>query len=137
MELYSNYMNINCINCNKKNYNYNICLICGSKICDNINCVSEIKTGKKEYSLIAHSKICGGGNILLISNTTSEIVYVLKSQFNNSKIYVYLNSFGEYIKDYYLNYNYILNKVELKKAIQKFIDMSFRKKGFKRKVLNQ
>ena len=137
MEFCSKYMNINCINCNKKNYNYNICLICGSKICDNRNCISEIKTGKKEYSLIAHSKVCGGGNILLISNTTSEIIYLLKSQFNNSKIYVYLNSFGEYIKDYYLNDNYILNQMELKRAVQKFNDMSFRKKGFKVKVLNQ
>ena len=137
MEFYSNYMNINCINCNKKNYNYNICLICGSKICDNIQCITELKNGEKRYSLIAHSKVCGGGSGLLISNKTSEIIYILKSQYISSNIFVYLNSFGEYIKDYYLNDNYILNQVELKKAIQKFIDVSFRKKGFKFKNITQ
>ena len=137
MEFCSKYMNINCINCNKKNEYYEICLICGNKLCDNIKCITEIKAGKKEYSLIAHSKICGGGSGLLISNKTSEIYYILKSQYINSKIYVYLNSFGEYIKDYSLNDNYILNQVELKKAIQKFIDVSFRIKGFKIKNITQ
>ena len=40
---------------------------------------------------------------------------------------MYLNSFGEFINDFY-NDNYLLNKIELEKSVQKFIDMTFRKK---------
>ena len=134
MEFCSKYMNINCKNCDKKNLNYYICLICGSKICDDKRCVSEYHNGNKEYSLIVHSKKCGGGNVLFISNLNSQIIYLLKRQFTNSGIYVYLNSFGEYIKSYYSNDKYILNQVELKKGIHKFIDITFRMKGKKTKL---
>ena len=127
MEFCSKYANINCINCNKKNKDYYICLICGNKICDVTSCITELEPGKKEYSLKIHSKKCGGGNVLFISNINSQIIYLLKDYFINSGIYVYLNSFGEYIKDYYQNDNYVLNKVELEKGIQLFIDMTFRK----------
>ena len=132
IEFSSKYMHINCINCQKKEINYYLCLICGNKICNHINCVTEKKeNGKKEYSLIEHSKICGGGISFFISGKTSEIVYLHKRQFNNSGIYVYLNSFGEYITNSELNNNYILNKIELNKSIQIFIDVAYRKKGFK------
>ena len=127
MEFCSKYMNINCINCNKKNKFYYVCLVCGNKICENNNnCITELKPGKRDISLFAHSKKCGGGINLFISNTNSQIIYLLKKYFINSGIYVYLNDFGEYIKDYYFNDNYILNKVELEKGIQNFIDMTFR-----------
>ena len=131
MEFCSKYMNINCINCNKKNLNYYICLFCGNKICDNKSCFLEYPNGTKDYSLIAHSKKCGGGNVLFISNLNSQIIYLLKRQFTNSGIYIYLNSFGEYIKNYYNNDKYILNEIELQKGIQKFIDLTFRTKGYK------
>ena len=121
-------MNINCFNCNQKQKFYYVCLVCGNKFCDNNSkCITEIKNGKIAISLIAHSKKCGGGNNLFISNTNSQIIYFLKNFFINSGIYVYLNDFGEYIKDYYFNDNYILNKIELEKGIQMFIDMTFRK----------
>ena len=128
MDFCLKYMNINCKYCNKKYLNYYICLICGNKICDYNKCLFKLdSSGKKEYSLIAHSKICGGGNVLFISNTSSQIIYLLKRKFINSGIYVYLNSFGEYIKDYDENEKYILNKSELQKSIQIFIDITFRK----------
>ena len=61
----SKYMNRTCINCNEK-LDYYICLICGSKICNSPNCVSERRNGKKIHSLYAHSKECSGGNALFI-----------------------------------------------------------------------
>ena len=127
LEFCYKYMNINCVICNKKNSDFYVCLFCGSKICNSINCTKEIKLkGKKEYSVIVHSKSCGGGNILFISNKNSEIIYILKREVIPSGIYVYLNSFGEYIKDFNSVDNYVLNKVELDKSIQIFIDMTYR-----------
>ena len=125
-------MNIECINCHKKIVDFYLCLVCGNKICDNKSCVTDIKpNGKKEYSLIEHSKICGGGNVIFISGKSSEIIYITKRQFSFSGIFVYINSFGEYPKGYDLNGNYTLNHSELDKSVQIFIDMTFRKKGYK------
>ena len=131
LEFGSKYMPMKCINCNKKIVEFYLCLICGNKICDNKSCVTDINPGKKEYSLIRHSKICGGGNVMFISGKSSEIIYLTKRQFCNSNIYVYLNSFGEYPKGYDLNGNFTLNHSELDKSIQIFVDMTFRKKGNK------
>ncbi len=108
-----------------------MCLICGNKICNYQSCVSDLKpNGKREFSLIEHSKICGGGNAIFISGQTSEIMYLTKRQFNDSGIFVYLNSFGEHPKGDTLKGNFILNQSELDKSIQMFVDMTFRKKGF-------
>ena len=128
MEFCSKYMSMKCINCHKSIVNFYLCLICGNKICDYVSCITHIKPkGKKEYSLIEHSKICGGGNILFISGISSEIIYITKRQLYNSGIYVYPNSFGECPKGYDLNDNFILNHSELNKSIQIFVDMTFRK----------
>ena len=137
MEFYSKYTDINCSYCNSKHYNFYICLFCGNKICNYINCIGKKKkNGEKEYSLITHSKDCTGDNSIFISNTNSEIVFLLKRKFVMSGIFVYLNSFGEYVKNDYLNDNYVLNKIELDKSIQKFIDMTYRKKGIKIHIRN-
>ena len=88
--------------------------------------------GKKEYSLIGHSKQCTGGNNIFISNKNSEIIYLLKRQFVSSGIYAYLDDFGECADNQeFLDDNYILNKIELEKGIQIFIDMTYRKKEAK------
>ena len=132
MDFCTKFMSMKCINCHKSIVDFYLCLICGNKICDSKSCVTDIKpNGKKEYSLIEHSKICGGGNIIFISGKSSEIIYLTKRQFNNSGIFVYLNSFGEYPKGYDLNGNFTLSHSELDKSVQIFIDMTFRKKGFK------
>ena len=60
-----------------------------------------------------------------VKNT--EIVYILKRRIINSNIFIYLNSFGETLNDNYLNDEYKLNKEELNKGINKFIDMTFRR----------
>ena len=131
-------MNLKCVNCSKKEINYYICLICGNKICNHVQCIVDIKLkGKKEYSLIEHSKKCGGGNSIFLEGKTSEIVFLFKRRFFNSGIHVYLNSFGEFMNDYVFKNNYILNKVELDKSIQIFIDMSFRKRLNKLKSIIQ
>ena len=76
MEFCTKYMNMKCMNCQKNIVGFNLCLICGNKICDNKLCVTDKKpNGKKEYSLIEHSKVCGGGNTIFISGKSSEIIY--------------------------------------------------------------
>ena len=122
-------MNINCINCNENNSDYYVCLICGSKICKNRNCVFNNKSGIEDYSLFGHSKLFRCGNGLFISNSNSEIVYLLKRQIINSRIYVYLTLLGESITKYNNNDSDFLNEEQLKRSIQIFIDMSFRKKN--------
>ena len=132
MDFCSNYMNIKCANCNKKEINYYICLICGNKFCNHIDCKTEIKeNGKRDYSLFDHSKKCAGGNSLFIEGKTSEIMFLLKRRIIDSGIHVYLNSFGEYMSDYDFKNNYILNRIELNKSIQIFIDISHRKQKLK------
>ena len=128
----SNNMQINCIYCKTKRINYVVCLICGSKICDQENCVVNIKEkGKKEYSLITHSKKCGGGNVFFISGETSEIIYLHKRCLFDSGIHIYLNSYGEYFSESDINNNYKLNQLELDKSVKLFIDLTYRKKGNK------
>ena len=131
IELFAKYMNISCDICRKNRASFYICLFCGQKICDSTSCLIESKTnGKKEYSLFQHSKNCSGGNCLFLYNEKSELIYSLKRQYFNSDIYVYLNSFGEYLNND-LNESYVLNKVELEKGIQNYIDMTYRKNKFK------
>ena len=132
MEFCTKYMNLKCINCHKNNVNFYLCLLCGNKICSQKSCVTDIKSnGKKEYSLIEHSKICGGGNVIFITGKTSEIFYLTKRQLSSSGMFVYLNNFGEYPKGYNLYGNFTLSHSELDKSVQIFVDMTFRKKGYK------
>ena len=126
-EFNSKYININCINCKETKSNYYICLICESKICDDINCSSK-NNEIKDFSLNVHSKKCGGGNNIFISNINSEIVYLLKKNLIKSGIYIYLNSSGKHITNSNNKNLYILNKTELQKGVQNFIDIIFRKK---------
>ena len=81
--------------------------------------------------MIDHSIKCGGGNSLFIANTTTQIAYILKRQLAFSGIYIYLNSFGEHVQDNCLIDSYILNKTELEKSKQIFIDLVFRKKSMR------
>ena len=121
-------VNGDCHYCHKKNLYSYFCLLCGKKICDTINCVVENKSkGKKEYSLMYHCKKCSGGNGLFLSITDSQIVYILKRRIITSKIFVYLNSFGEPLNEKCLNDEFKLNKTEYQKGIAKYIDMTYRK----------
>ena len=81
--------------------------------------------------MIDHSIKCAGGNSLFIAGKTSEIMFLLKRRFIDSGIHVYLNSFGEYMSDFDFKNNYILNRIELDKSIQIFIDISHRKQKHK------
>ena len=98
-------------------------------MCNNKYCIVEDKLkGKKEYSLIYHSKKCCGGNGLFLNVTNAEIIFILKRRVIESGIFVYLNNFGEPMKDTYLNDEYKLYNTELQKGISKYIDLSYRKK---------
>ena len=125
-----NRKNANCFYCHKKSYLAYYCLICGKQICNNINCtIIDESNGQKEYALIYHSIKCSGNNGIFLNIHNVQIVYILDRKMINSGIYIYLNNFGEHMKDrYYLNDDYVLNKNELKKAINKYIDLTFRKK---------
>ena len=127
-----NRTNGNCFYCHKKNLSSYLCLLCGNKICNNIHCFIENGSKRgKEYSLIYHYKKCCGGNGLFLSISNAEIVYISKRRMIESKIFIYLNDFGDTLKDKYLNDEYKLNRDELKKGIMKFIDMTYRKNSFK------
>ena len=127
-----NKINGSCSYCQKKNLHTYLCLLCGKKMCDNKYCYIENGSKRgKEYSFIYHSIKCCGGNGLFLDTSDAEIIYILKRRFFNSKIFIYLNNFGDVLKDKYLKDEYKLNKEELKKGINKFIDLSYRKKGFK------
>ena len=127
-----NNINGSCSYCQKKNLHSYLCLLCGKKMCDNKHCYIENGSKRgKEYSFIYHSIKCCGGNGLFLDTSDAEIIYILKRRFFNSKIFIYLNNFGDVLKDKYLKDEYKLNKEELKKGINKFIDLSYRKKGFK------
>ena len=98
-------------------------------MCNSIHCFLDNESNhRKEYSLIYHSKKCSGGNALFLNMRNSEIEYILKRRIIKSKIFVYMNDFGEKIKDLYLNDKYKLKRDELKKGINIFIDMTHRKK---------
>ena len=107
-------------------------MLCGNKICNSVNCIVEDKSkGKNLYSLIYHSKKCCGGNGLFLDITNSEIVYILKRRIINTKIFVYLNDFGESLNIKYLNEKYKLDKEKYQKGIMIYIDMTFRKNLYK------
>ena len=74
---------------------------------------------------------CCGGNGIFLDIKNAEISYILKRRIIKSNIFVYMNDFGETLKNNYLNDEYKLNKAELKKGIMKFIDMTYRKKTLK------
>ena len=122
----------NCFYCNKKNLNSYLCLFCGRKMCNSINCFVEDSSKKrKEYSIIYHSKKCCGGNGLFLNVSDAEIIYILKRRIIYSKIYIYLNDFGDILKEHHLTDEYKLKKNELKEGIKIYIDMIFRKKNKK------
>ena len=121
-----------CFYCHKKNLSSYLCLFCGNKICNNKGCFLENASKKgNEYSLIYHSMKCCGGNGIFLDIKNAEISYILKRRIIKSNIFVYMNDFGETLKNNYLNDEYKLNKAELKKGIMKFIDMTYRKKTLK------
>ena len=122
-----------CLYCKKKNLSSYLCLLCGNKICNNTNCfIKNIsKRGGDEYCLIYHSKKCCGGNGIFIDIKNSEIIYISKRRIIKSNIFIYMNEFGESLKNNIMNDEYKLNKDELNKGIMKFNDMTYRKKDKK------
>ena len=125
-----NKANGDCIYCHKRRKVSYLCLFCGNKVCNNIYCLIQDEK-QKEYSLIHHSKKCCGGNGIFLNISNAEIVYILKRKIIDSKIYVYMNNFGEPMKSGYLYDVYLLNRNELQKGINQFIDLTYRIKGEK------
>ena len=118
-----------CFYCHKKNLSSFLCLLCGSKMCNNMGCTVENASPKgKDYSLIYHSKKCCGGNGIFLGLHDTQIIYVLKRRLIKSNIFIYMNDFGEALKEkYYFSDEYKLNKNELNKAIINFIDMTYKR----------
>ena len=122
-----------CYYCHQKEISSCICLLCGSKVCNHIYCtVNNGPLKGKEYSLIYHSKKCCGGNGLFLNVRRCEIEYVLKRKIIESNIFVYMNDYGEALKEKYnLGNEYKLNKNELNKGITEYIDLTYRKNNEK------
>lgn len=137
VELCSKYSLLPCSNCQKKKVNYYICLLCGNKICTDMDCIKVIKVGLKEYSLIYHSIICNGGNCFFVDARNSQIIYLLKRRFLLSSYNIYRNSYGEYPQSSNLDDSYILNQPELEKACQSYIDLTFRNLKFRREKITE
>ena len=118
-----------CFYCHKKDLSSFLCLLCGCKICNNMGCIVENDSLKgKDYSLIYHSKKCCGGNGIFLGLHTTEIIYALKRRLIKSNIFIYMNKFGEALKEkYYFSDEYKLNKNELNKGINNFIDMTYKR----------
>ena len=124
--------NINCLYCHQQNLSSYFCLICGNKMCCTTKCiVDNISKGKKEYSSIYHSKKCCGGNGLFLDVQSSEIIFILKSRIIGSKIFAYLNNYGESLNMNLLDEEYKLNKDILKNVIMMYINMTYRKNSLK------
>ena len=124
--LVSKYHTIKCDNCQKIYSNSFICLICGKKFCNNINCKVGLAS-RNVYNIIYHSYICGGGNNVYLSLNDGEISYISETNLIYSHIYIYLSRFGDRVYDGKITNEYILNENELKKTMISFIDYSFRK----------
>ena len=122
-------INGDCLYCHKKNLSVYLCLFCGNKMCNSVDCLVENSLKKRnEYSAIYHSKICCGGNGLFLDVSNSEIIYISKRRIIDSNIFVYLNDFGDVWEDKNITDEYKLNKIDLNRGIMKFIDMTFRRK---------
>ena len=121
-----------CLYCKKKNLSSYLCPLCGIKICNDKYCfIKNISKRGDEYSLIYHSKKCCGRNGIFVDIQNSEIIYISKRRIIKSNIFIYMNEFGESLKNNFMNDEYKLNKDELNKGIMKFNDMTYRKKVMK------
>ena len=124
--LVSVYHTIKCDNCQKIYSNSFICLICGKKFCNNINCKVKLNS-KSLYNIIYHSFFCGGGNNIYLSLNDGEISFVSETNIIYSHIFIYLNKFGDKVNNGKITNDFILNEDEMKKTIISFIDFSYRK----------
>ena len=122
-----NRKNAYCLYCSKKILESCYCLLCGRQMC-NKECIVYDKSNeyKRDYALFYHSIKCFGDNGIFLNTYNDEIVYILDRRFIPSGIYIYLNNFGEPMKGSYISDEYVLNKIELNKAINKYIDLTFR-----------
>ena len=126
ISLITKYNSIKCHNCQKFYSNSLICLICGTKLCDSPNCSKNIKSqniNSKQY----HTNLCGGGNSIYLSLNNGNIKFISDSNLINSDYNIYLNKFGERISKRKITNEYTLNKEEVNKAINSFIDITYRK----------
>ena len=124
--LVSEYHTIKCSNCQKIYSNSFVCLICGKKFCNNINCKVQLDS-RSIYNILYHSFVCGGGNNIYLSLNDGEITFVSETNIINSQTFIYLNKFGDKVNEGKITNDYLLNEDEMKKTIISFIDFSFRK----------
>ena len=126
LDFYSNYAKLECSNCHKKEINGYVCLICGEKTCNLKTCLSMNKKGRKEFSLVGHSKKCCGGNTLYLSIKDSQIVYYLKRKFAFSDIFLYVNKYGDHIDENYLPSDFNLDEKMFDKVKINYLDLQYR-----------
>lgn len=89
--------NLSCDLCEKKDAYPFLCLICGTKVCGNKNCLSTTLT-KRRYVYFSHSAKCGMGNTVYVDLDYGEIILIRQSRVIFPKIFIYLNQFGAALK---------------------------------------
>ena len=129
MEFLNKVNNECCLYCKKKNLSSYLCLLCGNKICNDINCdFGDISKKDDKKTLLYHAQKCWSGDGIFLDIQNTEIIYISRRKIIKSNIFIYMNNFGETLKKGLMSAEYKLNKDELKKAIMNFNDMIYRKK---------
>ena len=133
LSLISKYNSIKCDNCGKIYSDSFICLICGKKFCNKRKCGIKINNGKINSSLY-HNIICNGNNTPFLLLKEGRIYFFLNSFLLSTNYCLYLDKFGQKIIKKISN-DFELNDTEYNKALNSFIDLSYRK-YFKNAFLN-
>ena len=125
LSLISKYNSIKCDNCGKIYSDSFICLICGKKFCNKRKCGIKINNGKINSSLY-HNIICNGNNTPFLLLKEGRIYFFLNSFLVSTNYCLYLDKFGQKIIKKISN-DFELNDTEYNKALNSFIDLSYRK----------
>ena len=80
--------------------------------------------------IIKHTEECGGGRSIFINTFNYKVILVENINIYESDIPLYVNKFGESIDGNTSNKTYKLNKGEIKKALEIFINYSWTNNNF-------
>ena len=109
-----------CSYCKSIGYPSFICLTCGKKVCNKKENICKVNS-----PIIKHNEECGGGRSIFINTFNYKVILVEKNNIYNIDIPLYVNKFGESIESNTTNKTYKLNKEEINKALEIFINYSW------------
>ena len=109
-----------CSYCKSKGYPSFICLTCGKKVCNKKDNICKVNN-----PIIKHNEDCGGGRSIFINTYNYKVILVENNNIYDSDIPLYVNKFGESIESNTTNKTYKLNREEINKALEVFINYSW------------